>query len=84
MTTVYITTRNILMDFLNYGMANYLFNGFNVEAVGFNSYTEIVYKVTFKDNMSEHEDAYYIYTFEKPLNKKYILLEQPELEPLPF
>jgi hypothetical protein len=84
MSTLYITTRTILIDFLNYGLANYLFTDFNVKALGFNIHSELVYEVTYKDNISEKEDAYYIYTFEKPTNGKYMSLRQPELEPLPF
>lgn len=84
MSTLYITTRTILIDFLNYGLANYLFTDFNVKALGFNYHSELVYEVTYKDNISEEEDAYYIYTFEKTNNSKYISLRQPELEPLPF
>lgn len=84
MTTVYVTTRIILIDFLNYGLANYLFNNFTVTSIGINANLEIIYQVTYKNNISEEEDAYFIYTFEKPNNIKYISLKQPELEPLPF
>jgi|688.fasta_scaffold02411_5 hypothetical protein len=84
MSTLYITTRTILIDFLNYGLANYLFYGFNVKALGRNSNSELVYEVTYKTNITEDVDAYYIYTFEKPTNGKYMSLRQPELEPLPF
>lgn len=84
MTTVYITTRTILMDFLNYGLANYLFTDFNVKALGFNYHSEFIYEVTYRDNISEEEDAYFIYTFEKPNNDDYISLNKPELAPLPF
>lgn len=84
MTTIYITTRIILMDFINYGLANYLFGNFNVKNIGLNLNSEPVYQVEFQDYMSDDVDAYYIYTFEKPLNRQYISLEQPELEPLPF
>lgn len=84
MTTIYITTRTILMDFLNYGLANYLFGNFNVKSIGLNLHSEPVYQVEFQDYMSDDVDACYIYTFEKPNFKNYISLKQPELEPLPF
>lgn len=84
MTTIYITTRTILMDFINYGLANYLFGNFNVKNIGLNLHSEPVYQVEFQDYMSEDIDAYYIYTFEKPNFKNYISFVQPELEPLPF
>jgi hypothetical protein len=84
MSIVYVTTRTILIDFLNYSLANYLFTDFNVKALGFNIHSELVYEITYRDNISEEEDAFYIYTFEKPINGKYMSLRQPELEPLPF
>jgi hypothetical protein len=83
MTTLYIRTRTVLMDFINYGLAHHLFGNFNVRSFGLNSDLETIYKVEFKDYIEEI-DTYYIYTFERPLNKQYIYLEQPELEPLPF
>lgn len=84
MTTVYIATRTMLIDFLNYGLANYLFTDFNVKALGFNIDSELIYEVTYRDNISEEDDAFYIYTFEKPINGKYMSLNQPEIELLPF
>lgn len=84
MTIIYITTRTILMDFLNYGLANYLFDNFNVKSIGLSLNSEPVYQIEFIDYMSDDVDAYAHYTYSKPINVKYIYLKQPELAPLPF
>jgi hypothetical protein len=72
------------MDFLSYGLANHLFTEFNVKTIGLNFHSEPVYQVEFIDYMSDEIDAYGHYTYNKPINAKYIYLKQPELAPLPF
>lgn len=83
MPTIYITTRTILMDFLNYSLAHVFFSNFSVKSIGLNSDLETIFEISFESHIPE-EDAYYIYTFEKPNFKNYISFVQPELEKIPF
>ena len=83
MTTVYIRTRTILMEFINFGLAHLLISKFTVKNLGRNLNKEFIYQVEF-DYVDEELDAYITNYTDKYPSKDYISLEQPELEPLPF
>ncbi len=83
MSTIYIKTRTILMEFINFGLAHLLINKFTVKNLGKNLNKEFIYQVEF-DYVDEELDAYITNYTNKHPSRNYISLEQPELETLPF